>query len=116
MCLYMQPDVFAIYLYEAVSIFMTLADEIIRDGGSYNDGQQYFNYSRSLKFTGWCAISTWIFFLKAGNRNPFDFSVRSKNYYYDQFLLIRSTRVLTRLDPTQLHPNGRRVAMVQSTG
>jgi len=47
-----QPDVTALYLYDAVTIFMNAADETLAAGGDFRDGRLAFNRLNNRIFKG----------------------------------------------------------------
>lgn len=47
-----QPVYFAQYLYDAVYLYMIVADEMVRDGSDYTNGPLVFNRSRFKTFVG----------------------------------------------------------------
>lgn len=49
---FFQPVYFAQYLYDAVYLYMMVADEMIRDGSDYSNGPLVFNRSRFKSFVG----------------------------------------------------------------
>lgn len=51
-CIFLQPNVFSMYLYDATSLYMTLADEIFREGGDFKDASKFLNRSKNLIFRG----------------------------------------------------------------
>jgi len=48
----LQPDVHALYLYDAVSIYMKLADEVINGGGDLRHGKALYRRTNKRLFQG----------------------------------------------------------------
>jgi hypothetical protein len=45
-----QPDQTALYLYDAVTVYITLVDEIVQQGGDYRDGLKLLNTSKNRQY------------------------------------------------------------------
>lgn len=48
----LQPDVLALYLYDAISMYMTFADAVVRAGLDYKNGKIVYSHAQNRNFKG----------------------------------------------------------------